>query len=202
MLLDKLKMYDVVLASKSPRRQELLHGLGADFRVCESGEAEMVRPEWQPEEMVTRLARQKAESVFRRLSAQGREDSASPLLVIGGDTLVVRDGKVLGKPKDETDARRMLQLLSGGTHTVLSGVCVLTAEKCLTDCARSEVTFCTIPEEDVAYYVRNYRPMDKAGSYGVQEWIGYRAISAIRGSFYNVMGLPTHLLWRMLESIV
>ncbi len=201
MLLDKLKTYDVVLASKSPRRQELLKGLGVDFRVCVSDEPEQLRPEWKPEETVVRLARQKAGAVFRRLSAQACPKDASPLMVIGGDTIVVVDGKVLGKPKDEADAHRMLRLLSGKTHTVFSGVCILTTDQCLADFARSEVTFCQLPEADVDYYIRNCRPMDKAGAYGVQEWIGYRAISEIQGSFYNVMGFPTHLFWRMLESL-
>ena len=195
MLLDKLKVYRVILASKSPRRRELLKGMGIDFEVCASDSEERINPEWQPSDLVCRLARQKAEPVFQRHVGEG----SRPLLVIGGDTIVVCGGRVLGKPEGEEDAVRMLCSLSGRTHKVYSGLCVLTDRLCLVDSDCSEVTFDNLPPEDVSYYVLHYRPLDKAGAYGVQDWIGYRGISHLEGSFYNVMGLPTHLLWRMLE---
>ena len=197
MLLDKLKEYSVVLASKSPRRQELLRGMGVGFVVCPSDAQENILPQWQPDEVVRHLASQKADDVYDRLVTV----SEKPLLVIGGDTIVVADGHVLGKPHNPDEAVRMLRLLSGRMHRVYSGLCVRTASKNLVDHDVAEVTFAPLTDDDISYYVERYHPLDKAGAYGVQEWIGYRGISRLEGSFYNVMGLPTHLLWNMLERL-
>ena len=197
MLLDKLKEYRVVLASKSPRRQELLRGMGVDFGICASESEERISPEWTPSEVVRQLASQKADAVFDRLAPE----SGKPLLVIGGDTIVVVEGRLLGKPQDAAEAERMLRTLSGRTHRVYSGLCVRTAAQRRVDHEVAAVTFAPLPDADIAYYVAQYRPFDKAGAYGVQEWIGYRGISRLEGSFYNVMGLPTHLLWEMLEQV-
>ncbi len=199
MLLDQLKKYRVVLASKSPRRKQLLEDLGIDFSAVQSEDPEFLDPEWAPSEAVCHLAQQKAESVFSRLNAESSDDS---LLVIGGDTLVSVDGKVLGKPKDAKDAERMLHLLSGRSHTVWSGLCVRTARDLRVDYAETEVCFLPLSDSEISYYIDHYKPFDKAGSYGVQEWIGYRGISAIRGSYNNVVGLPTSLLWCMLEDMI
>ena len=197
MLLDKLKEYSVVLASKSPRRQELLRGMGVEFVVCPSDAREMILPQWNPDEVVRQLASQKADEVYDRLVPE----SEKQLLVIGGDTIVVADGRVLGKPHDTEEAARMLRLLSGRIHRVYSGICIRTASEKLVDHDVAEVTFAPLSDDDISYYVERYHPLDKAGSYGVQEWIGYRGISRLEGSFYNVMGLPTHLLWNMLEHL-
>ncbi|MBR5665868.1 MAG: septum formation protein Maf [Bacteroidales bacterium] len=197
MLLDKLKEYSVVLASKSPRRQELLRGMGVGFVVCPSDAQENILPQWQTDEVVRHLASQKADDVYDRLVTV----SEKPLLVIGGDTIVVADGHVLGKPHNPDEAVRMLRLLSGRMHRVYSGLCVRTASKNLVDHDVAEVTFAPLTDDDISYYVERYHPLDKAGAYGVQEWIGYRGISRLEGSFYNVMGLPTHLLWDMLELV-
>ena len=197
MLLDKLKDYRVVLASKSPRRQELLRGMGVDFGICASESEERISPEWTPSEVVRQLASQKADAVFDRLAPE----AGKPLLVIGGDTIVVVEGRLLGKPQDAAEAERMLRTLSSRTHCVYSGLCVRTAAQRLVEHEVAAVTFAPLPDADIAYYVAQYRPFDKAGAYGVQEWIGYRGISRLEGSFYNVMGLPTHLLWEMLEQV-
>lgn len=201
MLLEKLKDYRVVLASKSPRRQELLKDMGIAFEVCQSEEEERLSPEWTPEEAVRQLAAQKAEAVFRRLEAEAPHAAdARPLLVIGGDTVVVRDGRILGKPQGREEARRMLQDLSGRTHGVHSGLCVMTSRKKLQACDSTEVTFASLSEEEISYYLDTYAPYDKAGAYGIQEWIGLVGISGIRGSFYGVMGLPTFTLWKLLKQ--
>ena len=177
MLLDKLKEYSVVLASNSPRRQELLRGMGVEFVVCPSDAREMILPQWNPDEVVRQLASQKADEVYDRLVPE----SEKQLLVI--------------------EAARMLRLLSGRIHRVYSGICIRTASEKLVDHDVAEVTFAPLSDDDISYYVERYHPLDKAGSYGVQEWIGYRGISRLEGSFYNVMGLPTHLLWNMLERL-
>lgn len=197
MLLDKLKDYKVVLASKSPRRQELLRGMGVEFDVFVSESDEDIQPEWTPSETVRQLSARKAESVYRRLAPSAEK----PLLVIGGDTIVVLGNRFLGKPHDAAEAVQMLRQLSGRTHCVYSGLCVMTGQSLKLDDVCTEVTFSSLTEEDIDYYVRCYRPFDKAGAYGVQEWIGYRAISHLSGSFYNVMGLPTHRLWMLLEQV-
>ena len=197
MLLDKLKDYRVVLASKSPRRQELLRGMGVEFDVSVSESGEEIQSEWTPSETVRQLSARKAESVYSRLAPSAEK----PLLVIGGDTIVVLGDRFLGKPHDASEAVQMLRQLSGRTHRVYSGLCVMTGQCLKLDDVCTEVTFSTLTEEDIDYYVRCYRPFDKAGAYGVQEWIGYRAISNLSGSFYNVMGLPTHRLWMLLEQL-
>lgn len=199
MLLEKLKDYRIVLASKSPRRQELLKGMGIAFEVCQSDEEERLSPDWTPEEAVQQLAVQKAEAVFRRLSVYASE--RKPLLVIGGDTVVVQDNRILGKPAGPEDARKMLENLSGRAHLVHSGICVMTAGKQLTSCDSTRVTFARLSDSEISHYLDCYAPYDKAGSYGIQEWIGLVGIADISGSFYGVMGLPTFRLWQLLTEI-
>ncbi|MBO7648266.1 MAG: septum formation protein Maf, partial [Bacteroidales bacterium] len=123
-------------------------------------------------------------------------------IFIACDTIVVVDGRILGKPKDDEDALQMLRQLSGHTHTVLSGLTVATPARMLTDYRTTDVTFAELSDGELRYYVEHYRPLDKAGAYGVQEWIGCVGIKSITDSFYNVMGLPTRLLWEMLEELV
>lgn len=195
MLIDTLNTYRILLASKSPRRRELMSGMGLDFEVVTFDVEESYDPSMPPEEVVKYLSRIKLSPVD--LSQYGPKT-----LVVACDTIVVVGDRILGKPHDACEAAEMLRSLSGRTHTVLSGLTVATPQRSLTDCCASEVTFDTITEEEIDYYVRQYRPYDKAGAYGVQEWIGYIGIRSIHGSFYNVMGLPTCMLWKMMKEVV
>lgn len=194
MLLDELKNRKVILASQSPRRRELLAGMGVEFEVMKTDVEETYDPSWSPEEIVMHLSRLK-------LSPIDRSQYAPDTIFITCDTIVVVDGQIIGKPHDEEDAKRMLRMLSGNTHTVYSGLTVATPLKQLTDYRSTDVVFETLSDEMIQYYIDTYKPFDKAGSYGVQEWIGRVGIREVRGSFYNVMGLPTRLLWQMLEQI-
>ena len=195
MLLDELKNYKIYLASKSPRRRELLADMGIDYELLAIEVEESYDPSMPPAEVVQYLSKLK-------LSAVDFAQYPANTIFIACDTIVVMDGRILGKPKDDEEALLMLRQLSGHTHTVLSGLTVATPNRSLTDYRSTEVAFAEIPEEELQYYVDHYRPLDKAGAYGVQEWIGCVGIKSIHGSFYNVMGLPTRLLWEMLEKLV
>ena len=192
--LDNLRGYDVILASGSPRRRELLAMLDVDFRVDTSHSVDETVPEGLPvEEVAPYLSRLKA-MAYPLTEGDGK-------LVITADTVVIIDGKVLGKPVDEADARSMLMELQGRTQKVVTGVTVRTAEDMTTFSAESEVEFAPLTKEEIAYYVDRYRPLDKAGAYGIQEWIGAAGIKGINGSFYNVMGLPVQRLYSLLKTI-
>jgi len=195
MILDELKKYKVYLASKSPRRRELMSDMGIDFEVITSDVEESYDPTLSPAEVVKYLSQLK-------LTGIDRAKYPDNTIFIACDTIVVIDGHIIGKPKDETEAVEMVRSLSGRTHTVYSGLSVATPKECQTDYRATEVTFAELTEEEIQYYVSVYKPMDKAGAYGVQEWIGCVGIKAIEGSFYNVMGLPTRLLWEMLGRII
>ena len=194
MLLNELKNRKVFLASKSPRRRELLAGMGVDFEILKTDVEETYDPSWTPEQIVMHLSKLKLSPIDM---AQYDPDT----IFIACDTIVVVDGQIIGKPKDEADAERMLNMLSGHTHTVYSGLTVATTQKQLTDFRATEVVFDTLTDDMIQYYIKTYQPFDKAGSYGVQEWIGYVGIREVRGSYYNVMGLPTRLLWQMLTAV-
>ena len=194
MLLTDLQQYQIHLASKSPRRRELLAGMGIKFEILTTDVEETYDPAWSPEEIVMHLSRLK-------LSPIDMTKYAPKTLFIACDTIVVVGGEIIGKPKDKADAARMLKMLSGHTHTVYSGLTVATPQKTLTDFRATEVVFDELPDDMIQYYIETYKPFDKAGSYGVQEWIGYVGIREVRGSYYNVMGLPTRLLWSMLEAV-
>lgn len=194
MLLTKLQQYQIFLASQSPRRRELLSGMGVEFEVMKTDVEETYDPSWSPEKIVMHLSQLK-------LSPIDLSQYDPKTIFIACDTIVVVNGKIIGKPKDEADAKRMLKMLSGNTHTVYSGLTVSTPQKQLTDFRDTEVVFDELPDDMIQYYIDTYKPYDKAGSYGVQEWIGHVGIREVRGSFYNVMGLPTRLLWRMLEQL-
>lgn len=195
MLLTELQKYKIYLASQSPRRRELLAGMGVDFEVLKTNVEETYDPSWSPEQTVMHLSKLK-------LSPIDMAQYNPKTIFIACDTIVVVGGKIIGKPADEEDARRMLKMLSGNMHTVFSGLTVATPQKHLTDYRATEVLFDELSDEMIQYYIDTYKPFDKAGSYGVQEWIGRVGIREIHGSFYNVMGLPTRLLWKMLELIV
>ncbi|HOG35936.1 MAG TPA: Maf-like protein [Paludibacteraceae bacterium] len=188
-----LKNYKVILASQSPRRQELFKGLDIPFSVQTLPEFKESYPqELQGTEIPLYLAQQKA-NAFRTLLTPDT-------LIITADTIVWLDGKVYGKPKDTTEAKQMLHALSGKTHDVITGVCVTTQARQESFSATSKVTFATLTDAEIDYYVEKYRPMDKAGSYGVQEWIGYIGVERIEGSYYNVMGLPIQRLYNVLKN--
>ena len=192
-MLSNLNKYHIILASKSPRRQELLRGMGVDFEILNKETPEYYPADLPLDEVPQYLSLQKS------LAFTGEELPADYLLITS-DTVVICEGEVLGKPKDREDAARMLQILSGKTHHVVTGVTVRSAQKTESFGVRSNVTFAELDEEEINYYIEHCKPYDKAGAYGIQEWIGYVGISGLEGSFYNVMGLPTRRLYQCLKS--
>ena len=183
----------LILASNSPRRRELLGGLGFDFEVrVLPGIDESYPTELQGDEIPLYISRKKADAYASSLL---RDE-----LLITADTIVWLNGQVLEKPKNEADACRMLRALSGKTHQVFTGVCLTTTEKRVSFCACSDVTFSTLTDSEINHYVQHYRPLDKAGAYGIQEWIGYIGVERIEGSFFNVVGLPVQQLYRNLKQ--
>lgn len=193
-MLDNLNKYKVILASNSPRRKELLSGLGIRYEVKTLPDIEETYPDTlKGEEIPLYIAREKAEA-YRSLMQPDE-------LFITADTIVWLDGMVMGKPSDEADARDMLRRLSGRTHQVITGVCLTTAAFRKSFSAVTDVTFAALSESEVDYYVNRYAPMDKAGAYGIQEWIGFVGVERIEGSYFNVMGLPVQRLYRELEKI-
>ena len=190
-MLSNLEKYDVVLASGSPRRRELLSALGLKFRVeVREGISEALPAGMPVMQIDATLSRVKAEA-YKPVDNQ---------LIITADTVVIEGGEVLGKPADEAEARRMLQRLSGKVHSVITGVTVTTRERTQTFSAQTQVEFDELTDEEITYYIDNYRPMDKAGAYGIQEWIGCVGVRSIQGSFYNVMGLPIQRLYTLLKT--
>lgn len=193
-MLDNLKKYKVILASNSPRRKELLAGLGVDYEVRTLSDVDESYPETlQGADIPLYIAKEKADAYVAMM--QPGE------LMITADTIVWLDGKVLGKPQDKEDALQMLRTMSGRTHEVFTGVCITTTDWQRSFTAQTEVRFATLSEEEIAYYVDNFQPMDKAGAYGVQEWIGFIGVENISGSYYNIMGLPVQKLYRELLKV-
>ena len=186
-MLENLKKYKVILASNSPRRKELLAGLDIPYEVKVIPGIEETYPDTlKGDEIPQYLSRKKAEAY--------RDRMAGDELIITADTIVWLDDKVLGKPADEAEACAMLRMLSGRTHAVLTGVTVMTKERHVTFAVESKVTFDELSEEEISYYVSHYHPTDKAGAYGIQEWIGYVGVRGLEGSYFNVMGLPVQRL--------
>lgn len=185
--------YHIILASNSPRRKELLSGLGLDFDVKVLPDIEENYPDSLPvDDIAEFIAREKAEP-YRHLI--GERD-----MVITADTVVVVDDEVLGKPVDEADAVRMLHMISGRIHQVITGVCLTTCKRQRTFSVRTDVTFKELTDDEINYYIRQYHPMDKAGAYGIQEWIGYVGVTSLCGSYFNVMGLPVQRIWSELQQ--
>ena len=194
MLLTQLKEYSIYLVSQSPRRQELLKGMGIKFDSFSSDIEEIYPTHFSPVEVAEYLAQLKLSEIqFSKYPEKS--------IFIGCDTIVVLGNEIIGKPSDKEEAREMLRKLAGHTHTVISGLSVATSQVRLSGNRQTQVHFASFSEEEIEYYISKYLPLDKAGSYGVQEWIGYIGIEAIEGSFYNVMGLPTKLLWDLLYQI-
>ena len=192
-MLDNLKKYNIVLASKSPRRQELLKGIGIDFTILTKDVDESYPSRLPLVDVAPFLSLKKAKAF---------EDQELPenFMVITADTVVIAENEILGKPKDREDAFRMLRLLSGKTHRVVTGVTVHTKETSKTFSVVSKVIFDKLDNQEIEYYVDIYKPYDKAGAYGIQEWIGYVGVCGVEGSYFNVMGLPTHKLYEVLKK--
>jgi len=185
--------YHIILASNSPRRRELLSGLWLEYEVRTlPGIDESYPDTLQGEEIPVYISSKKASAYLDALKNNE--------LLITADTIVWLDGRVLGKPADEDEARQMLRDLSGKTHQVITGVTLATTTFQKSFASVSQVTFASLTEEEISYYVSHYHPMDKAGSYGVQEWIGFIGVERIEGSYFNVMGLPVQRLYRELKE--
>lgn len=181
------KKLKIILASASPRRKELLAGLDLAFEVkVIKGVSESYPESLRAEEVPQYISREKAAAY------QVADDE----LLLTADTVVVVDNTILGKPHDADDARRMLRLVSGRTHQVVTGVTLTTAKAQKTFGVTTDVTFRQLTDDEINYYISHYRPFDKAGAYGIQEWIGYIGVASIRGSYYNVMGLPVQRIYQ------
>lgn len=192
-MLSNLDSYEILLASNSPRRRELLAGLGVKYRVTSLPDVDESYPSsLQGEGIPLYISQLKADAY--------RSQMKPNTLLITADTIVWLDGKVYGKPHDEAEACEMLRALSGRTHTVITGVTLTSACRCKSFAVSTAVTFAALTDEEIGYYVSHYRPLDKAGAYGVQEWIGYIGVTGMNGSYYNVMGLPIQRLYTELKD--
>ena len=198
-MLENLNDYRIVLASNSPRRRELLQGLGVDFTVRTLKDIDESYP--------SSLCGEEIPQFISRKKAKAYASSLAPdELLITADTVVylhevdAKQGKVLGKPKNLDEAREMLKSLSGRSHQVITGVSIVTINKTLTFASTSEVTFAPLTDTEIDYYVSRYKPLDKAGAYGIQEWIGYVGVRSLSGSYFNVMGLPVQRLYDELKK--
>jgi septum formation protein len=192
-MLDNLKNYRIILASNSPRRRELLAGLGISYEVRTLPGIDESYPADLPVEQI-------AEYIATEKAAAYQKQMAADELLITADTIVVVAGEVMGKPHDADDARRMLHKLSNCTHQVITGVCLTTTEKQRRFSVKTDVTFKALTDEEIDYYITHYRPFDKAGAYGIQEWIGYIGVTGLNGSYFNVMGLPVQRIYTELSS--
>lgn len=192
MLKEQLKNHNIILASGSPRRQKFFKELDLDFSIQVKAVNEVYDLKLKREEITDYLSKLKA-SVFKDLKKQD--------VLITSDTIVWKDGNALEKPKNAEQAKQMLQELSGQMHEVITSVCFTSKEFQHTENDCTKVWFKELSEEEIEYYIKNYQPFDKAGSYGIQEWIGYIGINKIEGCYFNVMGLPTRLVYKTLSEI-
>lgn len=189
-----LKGYKLVLASQSPRRRELLKGLDVEFTTCSVDADESFPAELKGADAVQYICKAKADAYKPQLNEN--------TIAITADTVVILDNKIIGKPKSYEEAFSMIRSLSGRVHEVITAVCIFSKEKCEEFYASTEVHFSEITDEEIEYYINKYKPFDKAGSYGVQEWIGYIGIEKIVGSYFNVMGLPIKRLYDELKTFI
>lgn len=209
-------MYKIILASNSPRRKELLAGLDLPFEVkVIKGIDESYPASLDAYQVAEYISRKKAEA-YRPLldgtNASSEDSADAQLLILTADTVVIapteneqndQEGKgvILGKPRDAEDAHRMLRMLSGKTHHVVTGVCLTTSKAQRQFSVVTEVTFKPLSDEEIDYYIEHYKPFDKAGAYGIQEWIGYIGCTGLKGSYFNVMGLPVQRIYEELKSL-
>ena len=191
-MLNNLKDYQLILASQSPRRQEMLKELGVNFEIRIKEVDEIYPDGLSAIEIPVYLAELKASAFL--------DDIKDKDLVITADTIVCIDDWILGKPKDRADAVKMLKALSGRSHKVVSGVCLTSLKKKLSFSTTTDVHFKVLTDEEINYYIDNYKPFDKAGAYGIQEWIGFIGIDGIEGSYFNVVGLPIQRLYQELST--
>jgi septum formation protein len=195
MISSRFRNYHVVLASKSPRRQQLLEGMNISFTTLLK-EVDESYPAMLPVGEISGYLSKKKAMAFTI------DELPESFLLITADTIVVIDNEVLNKPLDRNEAIRMLTRLSGNHHKVITGVSIRDEQSMVTFSEESDVKFVNLTPEEIEYYVDEYQPFDKAGSYGIQEWIGYIAIESVNGSFFNVMGLPTHRLYLEMMNFV
>jgi len=192
-MLENLKDYNIILSSQSPRRQELLKNIGLNFKIKVKENVDESYPSNLP-------AREIAEYLAVKKLKAYKEHFTQNTLIITADTVVIKRDDVLGKPNSKEEAVAMLENLSDTYHTVTTGVCIATLEKQASFTSATKVFFSKLSEKEIEHYIETYRPFDKAGSYGIQEWIGYIGIEKIEGCFYNVMGLPLHQLYKTLKE--
>ena len=192
--LENIQHYKIVLASNSPRRRELLSGLNLEYTVRVLPDIDESYPDTlKGEEIPMYISREKAGAY--------RNSMAEDELIITADTVVCINEKVLGKPRTQEEAKEMLRELSGKTHQVITGVCLMTCGLQRTFSATTQVTFDVLTEDEIEFYVEKFRPLDKAGAYGLQEWIGFVGVSRLEGSYFNVMGLPVQRLYQELKKL-
>lgn len=185
--------YKIILASNSPRRKELLAGIDVPFEVRVMDGIDESYPDTLPIQNI-------AEYIAKKKATAYRETMAGDELVITADTIVVLGSKVMGKPHDANEASSMLRQLSGQTHQVITGVTLTTKERQMSFSVETDVTFKNLSDEEIDYYVTHYRPFDKAGAYGIQEWIGHIGVTGMSGSYFNVMGLPVQRIYEALKT--
>ena len=191
-MLDHLTNRNIILASKSPRRQQLLGGLDIEFEIRTKDVEEVYPSDMDQTKVPEYLSELKAAAFDNELTDND--------ILITSDTIVLLGDKILEKPKDTADAKRMIREMAGRTHTVITGVCIRSKAKSVVFSDHTQVTFCELSDEEIDYYVTKYEPFDKAGAYGVQEWIGYVAIDHLNGSYFTVMGLPLHKVYKVLKE--
>lgn len=194
MLTEKLKKYNIILGSSSSRRKELLKEIGLNFSIKITDKEESYPTDLKDVQIVEFLAKKKNKFLSKGLKSND--------LLITADTIVSQQGEILHKPKDKNDAKNILKKLSGNSHRVITGICIKTLEKEVTFSSITTVHFNKLSTIEIEYYINNFKPFDKAGSYGIQEWIGYIAIAKIEGSYNNVVGLPTTDLYQKLKLFI
>ncbi len=192
MLRDKLKEYHIILASGSPRRQQFFKDLDLEFEIRLKDIEEIYPPELKSDAITDFLAKLKADAFEGELNPKD--------ILVTSDTIVWHQERALGKPKDYSDAFNMLESLSGSTHDVITSVCLKTTNETVVFNELTKVTFNKLSSESIHYYLENYKPYDKAGAYGIQEWIGFVAVAKIEGSYANVMGLPVDKVFKYLSN--
>lgn len=193
-MLDNLNRYNVILASNSPRRKELLAGLGIDFKVVVLKGIDESFPDTLHVEDVAQYIAEKKAKAYKSLLDDNN-------LIITADTVVIVGDDILGKPENADEAKDMLRSISGKTHSVVTGVCITAHDHHTSFSVKTEVTFAPLSDDEIDYYVETYKPFDKAGAYGIQEWIGYIGVTSLSGSYYNVMGLPVQRIYNELKRI-
>ena len=195
MLTKKLRKYNVILGSSSKRRRKLLTELGIDFSIMTSKEEEEYPSKTEISQIANFLAKQKADVISKEISDNN-------YLLITADTIVVQNHEVIHKPKNKKEAIEILKKISGNSHTVTTGVCITSPVKQIIFSSTTNVFFSNLSNDEINFYIEKYKPFDKAGSYGIQEWIGLIGIKEITGSYNNVVGLPTHELYQKLKKFI